>query len=153
MGIKHCKEWEKRISHEFLFQATLELEQGLPVAPFMLKYDMLSRIENQNHFMTFFAYPQWKAIVEMFPILEPRFNQLVRALSSLVLRGVVGEDGVLYGCIRGKPPKGKEALLGADSNVGCVLWATRRKTTSSTSIFSKRRWRRTRTSRIRGGTK
>jgi hypothetical protein len=81
MGNKHCKEWEKRISQEFLFQATLEIEQGLPVAPFMLKCDMLSRVENQNHFMTHFAYPQWKAVVEMFPILAPRFNQLVRALS------------------------------------------------------------------------
>ena len=56
------------------------MQYGLPVAPFMLKYDMVSRIVNQNHFMTAFAYPQWKTFVELFPILMPRLEQLVRAL-------------------------------------------------------------------------
>jgi hypothetical protein len=85
LSIEPAKEWEKRISHEFLFQSTLEVEHGLPVAPFMLKYDMLSRVVNQNHFMTAVAYPQWKTFVEVFPVMSARLDQLVRALVSQLL--------------------------------------------------------------------
>jgi hypothetical protein len=96
-SIEPAKEWEKRISHEFLFQSTLEVEHGLPVAPFMLKYDMLSRVVNQNHFMTGIAYPQWKTFVDVFPIMKMRLDQLVRFRPSAMQKVANRNGGVSAG--------------------------------------------------------
>jgi len=99
LSLSQSKQWEKRISQEFQFQAALEREYNLPVAPFMESSDQLSRIKNQNHFIDSFAYPQWVAAVQLFPTWAPRLTQLRRnmdyfgKLKDMLMSGSDAKEG------------------------------------------------------------
>jgi len=76
LPLVQAKQWEKRISQEFRFQAAQERKFGLPVAPFMERQDQQSRIANQVHFIQTFAVPLWRTAVQIFPQWTPRMLQL-----------------------------------------------------------------------------
>jgi hypothetical protein len=70
-------EWEARVSEEFLLQADIERELGLPVAPFMQNLDNSSvRLKNHIFFLDFVMQPLWRSMADLFSPLKPCLDNM-----------------------------------------------------------------------------
>lgn len=93
-------EWEKRVSQEFLRQASHELERGITPAPFMQFSfeDVKQRGKLQRNFIDYVLVPIWDPYTQLMPALRPCLDNLLSNRAMFDYRSVHGtnppeEDG------------------------------------------------------------
>jgi hypothetical protein len=71
--------WEKRISLEFMNQASMLTKMQQPVPAYMQNLtDFPNRGKQQANFMTFVLMPWWHTMVKLFPAFAPAIQNLER---------------------------------------------------------------------------
>ena len=74
-----AREWEERVTREFMLQSALEQRYGFPLTSYF-KDLHIERVRLKNHinFLDFVMTPLWTGLVELFPSLRPCAENLVR---------------------------------------------------------------------------
>jgi len=89
-----AKQWEERISQEFVNQAETEVSMGWTPAPFMhFEFsDLRQRGKLQCNFIDFVLVPLWDPYSQLFPALRVCFDGLLQNRKQYDLRRLQGAD-------------------------------------------------------------
>ena len=104
-----AREWEERVTREFMAQSALELRFGFPLTSYF-KDLHLERVRLKNHinFLDFVMTPLWTGLVELFPSVRECAENLVSNRKFFMdrmaeLKDTAGEAGAGQGQGMGAP--------------------------------------------------